>query len=507
MAVGGPARALDEPLALANGRVTTLAEMVGQAPALVVIVERDCPTSQGALRALAASDPGRVIVVSQGRVEAAAALIAETGTPERHVLVEPAPYPVSAGFQAGTVPTFVLLEGGAVTDVAEGFERARVAALVARVGGDLRDDGGLGEHKPGCQSRHTLDPASWDDLEAADAELSGGGRIDDMWTLGWHDGLPTVPTTSDRVTRMLGGRDPDTSLGRLRPSQGEVTYQRLAACAVLAGCEPAYWPVVEAAATAILDDRFNAGGVISTTHFASPWLVVNGPIRQRLGMNAAAGVLGPGNRPNATIGRAIRLLMQLTGGGSPGKLDQSVLGGPHKYTACFPEREEASPWEPLHVTRGHEIHTSTVTVISGGSPAGVSDHTSSTPEELAATLALSMSHAWSPTAYPFGRETLLVLCPEHARTFGDAGWSKRDLQEFVLSHTRRTVGELRATGSGERTATLANATDPATVLDKFTSADQIVPVVAGGDGGRFSAIISPFHNSDAVTKTIDDQES
>lgn len=225
---------------------------------------------------------------------------------------------------------------------------------------------------------------------------------------------------------MLDGRDPTTSLGILGPVNGEVTLERLAVCSVLAGCRPDYWPVIEAAARAVLDPGFNAHGVTNTTSWASPWIIVNGPIGHQIGMNAGSNVLGPGNRANATIGRSIRLLMQLTGGGTPGGLDQSTLGGQHKYTACFKEREQASPWEPLHVSLGHDEGSSAVTVLAGEAPAGVSDHNSQTAEELAATLSLAVGNAMSPTMFPTpGGSLLLVLCSEHARSFGDVGWPGR----------------------------------------------------------------------------------
>lgn len=497
----GPA--LRTPLSGLDGRVRTLAEVAGDEALLVVVVERDCPTSQGALRALATAG-GRIAVVSQGRPEAARDLVDDTDSAHLPVLVEPAPHPVSAALAAATVPTFVLLEDGAVTGHLEGWDRARVRELVAGSGGVLRDDGGLGEHRPGCQSRHTFDAELQQRLEVDDAELASGGRVEDLWELGWHDGLPVVPPTRARVRATLDGRNPATSLGILGPVNAEVTFERLAACAVLAGCEPRYWPVVEAAARAVLDDRFNAHGVTNTTGFGSPWIIVNGPVRTQLGMNAASNVLGPGSRPNATIGRAIRLLLQLTGGGSPGGLDQSALGGPHKFTACFPEREEVSPFEPLHVSLGQPPGSSAVTVLAGGPPAEVTDNTSSTPEELASTLALMISQVGSPTLYPvFGHHTLLILGTEHARTFGEAGWDRARLTAFLLEHSARTVGELRATGSGVRTPTTADA-DPGTVVPKIRSAEGLLITVAGGDAGRCSVVVSPWSpSSHMVTVPVD----
>ena len=476
--------ALSVPLAGLDGRVLEPGSLVEDGPTLLVVVERDCPTSQGALRALAGAG-GRVVVLCQGRIEAAQALADETGTRHLDVLVEPAPYPVSEELGAGTVPTFALVDGGWLLQVLEGWGQDQVRDLVEQAGGRLVSDGGLPATKPGCQSRHTLEPDMQDQLEAEDAAVGGhAGRVEDLWELGWHDGLPVVPPTPERVQAMLAGRDPAFSLGTIGPVEGEVTYERLAACAVLAGCDPSYWPVVEAAARAVIDPAFNAHGIINTTHFASPWIIVNGPVRERLGMQGGSNVLGPGNRANATIGRAIRLLMLLTGGGSPGGLDQSTLGGQHKYTACFPEREEASPWEPLHVTQGYAPDESVVTVLVGEGPAGVADHTSEDAEGVATTLALAMGNAQVPAGsrafYPVNSETLLIVCPEHATTLGDAGWSKQDLREFIV-----------ANGGG-----------------KHLDASEIIIAVAGGDAGRFSAVVAPWAGwglgSTLVTRRVED---
>jgi hypothetical protein len=477
--------ALHIPLARIDGAVRTLLDHAAVDSTLVVVVERDCPTSQGALRALRDAG-GAIVVLSQGRPEAARALVEETDTGHLQVFIEVAPYAVSAALDARTVPTFVLFDAGQVVERQEGWDRAAVAGLVDRVGGEMTGSGGLPELKPGCQSRHTLDAPTQATLQTADAELGDtGGRIEDLWELGWHDGLPVVPPTRSRVRAMLDGRDPATSLGSIGPVQGEVTFERLAVCAVLAGCDPSYWSVVEAAARAVMDPAFNAHGVINTTHFASPWIIVNGPVRQSIGMNAGSNVLGPGNRANATIGRAVRLLMQLTGGGTLGGLDQSTLGGQHKFTACLPEREEASPWEPWHVTLGHDPNLSTVTVMAGEAPAGVNDHASSSAEDLATTLALAMGNAQvpigSPAFHPVNAETLLILSPEHATTLGDAGWSKQELREFIVAH-----------GQG-----------------KHLDATEIMVVVAGGDAGRFSAVVAPWvgygKGSQPVTRVVADR--
>jgi hypothetical protein len=496
-------------LARLDGRVRTLAEVADGQALLVVVVERDCPTSRDAVGALADST-GHLVILSQGLTAAAADLLDATEAYDLAILVEPAPHPVSAALEVRTVPTFVLLDAdGTVVDRQEGWDHARVTDLLAAVGGRAPSAATQPAFRPGCQSRSTFDAATCARLELDDAALAGeAGRVEDLWELGWHDGLPVVPPTRGRVGAMLDGRDPNAVFGTLRPSGGEVTAQRLAVCAVLAGCEPRHYPIVAAAARAALDPAFNAHGMTNTTHSSSPWLVVSGPAAATAGMHGGSNVLGPGWRANATIGRAIRLLLQLTGGGSPAGLDQSTMGGPHKVSACLPEREDASPWEPLRVTLGFSAEVSTVTLVGGEAPASVSDHYSSDAASLASTLSLAMGNAWAPTWYPIGATTLLLVCPEHARTFADEGWSKGDLRRFVLERAARSVADLRATGSGEATPFAVHATDPAQVLAKFTSIDQIVPVVAGGDGGRFSAVVGPWVGfglgSSPVTEVIDD---
>jgi hypothetical protein len=510
-----------------DGTAHDLRELAGGSTLLLVIVERDCPTSVATLRALRGSG-ARMAVISEGRDEAAAALREEADLdPAVPLLVEPAPYPVSSAYELATVPTLLLLDGdGYERARAVGWDRTVIAGLVAQCGGDLGEGGQeLPEMKPGCSSRNVFDPETQAQLEAADAELAGPAKagpvtgtagtadladgIEEMWRRGWTDGLPVVPPTRGRVDAMLAGRAPDEVLGEVPPVGGVLTMERLAACAVLAGCEPSYLPVVEAAVRALLDPDFNLHGVQNTTHFAAPVVIVNGPVRQRIGMNAGSNALGFGNRANATIGRALRLVMALTGGGTPGGLDQATLGGPHKLGLCFPEHEEASPWEPLSVTLGHDAGTSTVTVMAGEGPAGVSDHYSQTPEQLAATLTSALQSTWADTWYPLGAETVLVLCPEHAATFGDAGWSKQDLRDWIFAHAQRTVGDLRAAASGELTPFVAFADSDDVELGKFLSPEEIVIVVTGGVAGRFSAVIAPWVGfglgSKMVTRVIEER--
>ena len=184
---------------------------------------------------------------------------------------------------------------------------------------------------------------------------------------GWTDGLPVVPPTPEKVEAMVAalGGQPEEVEARVPPRWGNLTREVLAINMVMAGCKPEYAPVVRAAMLAMCDPHFNLNGIQATTHMAAPLLVVNGPIRSEIGLNAGANVFGSGNRANATIGRAIRLVLLNVGGAWPGELDKSTLGHPGKYTFCIAENEEASPWEPFHVQHGYHKDESTVSIFRG----------------------------------------------------------------------------------------------------------------------------------------------
>jgi hypothetical protein len=296
-----------------------------------------------------------------------------------------------------------------------------------------------------------------------------------------------VPPTPERVAAMLGARDPAVSLGRVPPAHGEATLERVAACAVLAGCRPEAFPVVVAAVEAVLEPGWNAHGIGVTTQPAGPVLIVNGPARERLGLNAGMGALGPGTRANMTIGRALRLVLTLTGGAVPGRLDRATLGNPAKLGMCIAEDEETSPWEPLHVERGFPADASTVTVLAADAPLSVSDHRSRTPEELALVLARAAGATWSPFWWPMDDDSLFVICPEHAALFAQHGWSKARLREAIFAAAVAPAAELR---HGETTPAVRDAPDDAPI-HKWTSPERILLVVAGGEAGRYSAVLGP----------------
>jgi hypothetical protein len=216
-------------------------------------------------------------------------------------------------------------------------------------------------------------------------------------------------------------------------------------------------------------------------------VIVSGPVRDAIGVNSGMGVLGPGWRANLTIGRALRLVVTLTGGGAPGRLDRSTLGHPGKLGFCIAEDEARSPWEPLHVERGFARETSVVTVAGCDAPLSISDHRATTPEDLAYVLGWAGAATWSPNWWPLGGASVYVICPEHQAMFRAAGWSKQRMREEMFDAVRKPARELRR---GETTPEV-NAADPDTLVTKWDRPEDIVLLAAGGEAGRYSAVLGP----------------
>jgi hypothetical protein len=321
---------------------------------------------------------------------------------------------------------------------------------------------------------------------------------------GWTDGLPVVPPTEARVLRMLDGttRPPDEVVAIVPPDLVECSVEKAAINSVMAGCRPEYLPVVLAAIEALCTDEFNGHGLLATTYFSGPVVIVNGPVRRAIDMNSGSNALGQGNRPNATIGRALQLIVRNVGGGVPGGVDRATLGNPGKYTFCFAEDEEGSPWEPLSVERGLAPDTSAVTLFAGEGPRGVVDQLSRTPESLARSFAGSLRTV-AHHKLALGFDALMVVSPEHARVFREAGWTKSRLRDELLALLTSPGAEL-VRGAGDCEEGLPTGLGD-TEVPKFRP-DGLWFVHAGGRAGLFSAIIGGWINgpdgSQAVTLEV-----
>jgi hypothetical protein len=320
---------------------------------------------------------------------------------------------------------------------------------------------------------------------------------------GWTDGLPIVPPTEERVARMLAHTDldPAASLGAMPPRRGETTIAALAVNAVMAGCAPPYFPVVVTAVKAILARPFNLYGIQGTTNPASPVLIVNGPIAREIGINAAGNLFGPGFRANATIGRAIRLIMTTIGGGVPQQADRSTLGSPAKLTCCFAENETESPWAPLHVERGFRPETSTVTAFGGAAPANIIEK-SKTADEMLDTIARALAASGSNNMF-MSREALLVLGPEHAAIAARQGFDKTEVRRTLFERARIPFTEIGSSNADVLAAWRGACIEEANggrTLRIVEQPDDLVIVVAGGAGNHSASI--PGWYSRSVTLPI-----
>ncbi len=304
---------------------------------------------------------------------------------------------------------------------------------------------------------------------------------------GWTDGLPVTPPTDERVLRMLSGtrRKPIELVGRIPPYLSECTVEKVAINAVLAGCKPEYMPVLLAALEAALEPVFTLHGVLATTYFSSPVVIVNGPIAKKIGMNAGLNALGQGNRANATIGRALNLIVRNVGGGRPGEADRATLGAPSKFTLCFAEDESDPAWEPLSVARGFAPGASTVTLFQGHGVEAFVDQKTRTPEGLSRSFGLSLVKLGHPRLVQSAR-AVVVLSPEHYRIYREAGWGRREIERALYEATIRPGSEILAglDGIGEGVPQARAAEQ----VPKFHE-DGLMVVRAGGQAGLFSAIL------------------
>jgi hypothetical protein len=468
---------------------------------LVAVVKRDCQTCELTEPVLAAlAETGSLTVFTQD----------DPSFPESVPHEYDATLDVSHGLKIEVVPTLLRREDGREVARTFGWNKAewREVTGLTTLGEELPD------LRPGCGAKN-IEPGIIEDLLVRHGEtglesrrIEFGAQEDEIEALfdrGWSDGLPVVPPTEARVLRMLGGttRDPKEVIGQVPSDLADCTVEKIAINAVMAGCKPEYLPVVIAAVEAVLEEPFTMHGVLATTMFVGPVVIVNGPIRRSIGMNAKGNALGQGFRANNTIGRALQLVIRNVGGGRPQEVDRATLGNPGKLTCCIAEDEEGSCWESLAFERGIPDGKSAVTVFAGYGLQGIVDQKSRDPESLAESFAACLKAVQHPKLY-LGADALVVVCPEHERTFREAGWSKARLYDELYARTQTPAEEVMPGAGGIAEGTSGFA--PGTMARKFRDGGLMI-IRAGGGAGMFSGILGGWSasgekGSSPVTKEI-----
>ena len=329
-----------------------------------------------------------------------------------------------------------------------------------------------------------LDPDQWNDFAAEQ---------------GWSDGLPLMMPTEDKVGRMVEAcRGDNEPFPPMSPRRVIPTLQSIAANAVMAGCRPEYFPVVVATVRAVLNPEYNLHGTLATTHPCAQAIIVNGPIRRDLDINCGSNCFGQGHKANATIGRALQLTLLNVGGAKPGEMDRATQGSPAKYSFCFGENEEESPWTPYHVRRGFAAEDSVVTVLPSEAPHNVNDHASTSGEGILTTIAGTISQTGANVISGDAPYTV-VLGPEHAQTIHRDGWTIEAIQEKIYKESAVDVSRV----SKEQRAFYESRTTYI-VDDRYhlsRSPEDIQVLVAGGPG-KHSTYIPTFGHNEACSVRI-----
>ena len=468
---------------------------------LLAVVKRDCPTCVLVAPVLAELAAEGAVAVTQD----------DPAFPEGMEPRHDGDLELSYRLDIGTVPTLIRFSGGREAERAIGWNRAEWRALT----GNATLGENLPENQPGCGSLSVEFgmperlAVRFGDIPLSARRIVVEDHDDPMeaaFDRGWTDGLPIVPPTDLRVARMLAGtmRAADEVIGEIPPNLAPCTVEKAAINAVMAGCRPDYFPTVLAAVEAALIPGFSMHGLLCTTHFAGPVIVVNGPVARRIGMNWGLNALGQGNRANATIGRAFQLIIRNVGGGRPGEIDRAMQGNPGKYTFCFAEDETDPDWTPLSVSRGIRPGASAVTLFHGEGVSGFVDQKSRTAAELTTSLAHYLWHVNHPKLCEFGG-ALLVLSPEHYLIYKAEGWGRDEIHEALWTALKRPGSDVVRGAGG-----LAEGMEPGReheVIDKFREPTFLI-ARAGGPAGLFSAVIGGWTGMrmtgevDPVTKEI-----
>lgn len=304
----------------------------------------------------------------------------------------------------------------------------------------------------------------------------------------WSDGLPVVTPTEERINRMLlaTGRDPDEIIGPIPPAMEVATVASVATHAVMAGCKPEYLPVVLGATELMLQAEFNVNGVQGTMHGVAPMMIVNGPYALEIGIHGGSGCLGPGFRANASIGRAIRLILMNIGAGLPGISSMTVFGMPSRFTYCLTENSEYNPWESLSVSKGYSADENVLTMAMVESPRFCWDDVSDEPERLIRGIADTMTAmgSWNMHARS---DMVVAMSPQHAEICDKSGWSRDEVHTRLIEVAGRTVSNLKLGGNWRRERALAlpvpvDPDDSECFVPTIKNSVDLQLIVAGGWG-------------------------
>ena len=323
--------------------------------------------------------------------------------------------------------------------------------------------------------------------------------VDYFLNAGWTDGLPVVPPTEEKVVQFLtaANLDPREILGAIPERNRIFTAEKVAINAVMAGCVPKYFPVVTTAIRAVCKPEFGLHGVSSSTSGMGLFLIINGPVVKQLGINARQNLFGPGNRANATIGRAVRLVMHNLGGK---EFDRSCFGHPGKYTYCVAEDEDTL-WEPLHVMRGLTRETSAVTVMAAEGPSQIQNHTAKKAEDILRTIGDRMrSFGGFNFSLVGDTECAVIIAREHYETLIAEGWEKSSIKEYLYEHASRPRADFKTGGVMEGPIV---PEDRSIFLKAVSSPEKILLISGGGVAGRYSLFIPGYAGQGrAVTESM-----
>jgi hypothetical protein len=321
----------------------------------------------------------------------------------------------------------------------------------------------------------------------------------------WGDGLPIISPTQPRIDKMLGHLLPikNKIVTNLPPGYGDATIELIAVNAVMAGCKPKDLPILIAATDAMADPQFNLSALQPSTNPVAIWVIVSGAISSENRFNMSINCLGEGNQANATIGRAIRLILRNLGGALPGEMDRSTHGQPGRYSFCCMENAEKTPWGSFHIARGFNVHQTSVTVVAIEGTMNMNSH-SKDPDELIQVFAKTMIHPPS-NEYTHGGEPWLIIGPEHAEILVYKGYSKLQIQE-KLWHLSKMKGLemaerdfIRAKNS--RSTELGELNGDS-LLPISKKPEEIQLLVCGGPGTH-SVYLPSFGNSRAVSRLVE----